>query len=146
MNRSVKLAGAAVFVLATASSAIGDTPGRLAGAATYTIELRGYVPVVCRVSMDQTLIQPIDKHAQIPLGTLHEFCNSPNGYEVWVDHAPGLQTAAFYVDGKRVPFSPHGSTLVSDSRNAAIRNHELALDTGKNGAEPASLSLRIVAR
>jgi hypothetical protein len=146
MNRTVKIAGAAVFSLATASSAIGSAPASLNGAAAYTMDVRGFVPVVCRVSVDQSLVRPAEKQAQIQLGTLQEFCNSPNGYEVWVDHAPGLHTAAFYVDGRRVPASPQGSTLISTSSNAAIRSHDLALDLGEAGALPPSLSLRIVAR
>jgi hypothetical protein len=114
-----------------------------AAPARYTIEITGFVPVICNVSMSQDIVTPSPEES-IDLGVMSEFCNSPNGYQVWVDYAPGTQMGTFEVDGERIPVSASGATMISASFTAAKRTRHLSLDMGVNSQVPFSLSMRIV--
>ena len=107
-------------------------------AASSTIQITGTVSVICKINgnAQQTLSGP-----QTDLGSITEFCNSPGGYQVWVDYAPGIGGQTLYVDGRAVPLSDSGSTMIDSSANAAVQNRSLTL-TGTGAL--TSLSMRIV--
>ena len=133
---SAALAGA--LVLAAPASAVA--PGVNLGSGQFTIGLTGFVPVICRASVDATVIAP--SAGTVQLGALNEFCNSPNGYVVVANYSASLGKATLLVDGKAVPLGADGTTIVTQSDTAAISTHELALQ----GASQGSLSFRIEPR
>lgn len=129
----------AAAAVMSAAPALGSGGG-LEQRSSYALRIEGYVPVICRVSVDTAAAPALD--GVVDLGRMTEFCNSARGYQVWVDHAPGLEGAALRLDGRRVALSPTGSTLVSNSGTAAFRSHRLGLESD---GHPAVLSMRVVA-
>ena len=139
-NRFSVLVAAAA--LAATLPAQGSTPGVAVGSGQYSIGISGIVPVICRASVDATIISP--SVGEVSLGALNEFCNSPGGYEVYADYSPAFAGASLVVDGARVPLSQSGTTRVSGSSNAAINARSLALDLPE-GVSGGNISFRIVA-
>ena len=74
---------------------------------------------------------------------ISEFCNSPLGYQVWVDHAPGVHSASFQVDGQSVPLSATGSTMIGSAPTAASQSRFLSLDLGEDAGALSYISVRI---
>lgn len=109
----------------------------------YAIKVSGYVPVICRATLDSTLVSATG--SEIDLGTLQEFCNSPNGYKVYVDHSPELAGATLIVDGTAVPLAENGSTEISTSAGPAGVSRKVALHLPENGRANGALSVRIAA-
>ena len=136
-----------VFGFFCATALIGGvataaTPGNQAGGASFAIDIVGTVPVICRAALDTSLVPAAPGEAQ--LGDLEEFCNSPSGYQVFVENSPELGDAVLYVDGRPVALSADAPTLIatSDAPARTSRNLRLANASGSGG----SLSFRIVAR
>ena len=137
MNRTVS-----AFLMAAALAGGSANAAELAGdSASYTIGITGYVPVICRASLDATVVPAAS--GETSLGSLNEFCNSPNGYQIFVQSSPELANATLVVDGRSVTLSGDGPTLVaaSDSPNILSRNVSLSSPNGAGG----SLSFSIVA-
>lgn len=137
MNRmlSVVLATALVGGAATVAQAEASPW------ASYSIGIVGHVPVTCRASLQANVV-PSNRGA-VPLGHLQEFCNSPNGYQIFVDSSPELANATLVIGGRKVALSSSGSTLVSASTGPAITSRNVVLQHA-NGAA-GTLSFRIVA-
>ena len=139
MNHRLGLAAlTTALVLVTPAAAVA--PGVNLGSGQFTIGLTGFVPVICRASIDATVVAP--SSGTVSLGALNEFCNSPNGYVVVANYSASLGNATLLVDGKAVSLGADGSTIVSQSDTAAISTHALALE----GATAGSLSFRIEPR
>lgn len=101
-------------------------------AGTYQISIKGFVPIVCRVSVDNDVKMTGD--TIVNLGQMNEFCNNGNGYRIFVDHASDASGAALIIDGRRVELSPQGSTAIYQSDGPARRSHQISLDvTGHDG-------------
>ncbi len=128
--------------LGAAMPAAAFEPGVAIGASRFTIGIEGYVPVICRANVDATSVAPEPGVAQ--LGTLREFCNSPGGYRVMADYSPSLASAKLLVDGREVSLDEAGTTVISQSDEAAIDNHALALDIPE-GVSDGTISFRIEA-
>lgn len=131
------------FLIATAmiggpATAVPDAPG----SSSYSIGITGLVPVICRASVDTTIVR--GAAARNSLGNLNEFCNNPNGYQVFVEASPELANATIVVDGNRVPLAANGPTLISSSNGPSIVSHQLVLHTPTGNAN-GSLSIRVVA-
>jgi hypothetical protein len=127
-------------MLVAAVAAWGFAGAAEAAPGGYELRIEGHVPVICRVDLEHgsaSASQATD------LGRMSEFCNNAAGYDVWLSHAQGLNSAAVYVDGQRIALSPTGSTLISHSATAASTVHDLRLDPG--GDQVGDLSLRISA-
>jgi hypothetical protein len=140
MNRSLS-----AFLIATAlvgGSANAADGGEAAQSVSYSIGITGFVPVICRATVDATIVR--GDPGRNSLGELTEFCNSPNGYQVFVEGSPELADATIVVDGNRVPLAANGPTLISQSDGPAIESHRLVLHT-PSGNVGGSLSFRIVA-
>ena len=133
----------AIFAVALAglSTAAASTPAMPVGD-SFTLGIRGFVPVICRADVQASQITPASGVNTI--GVMKEFCNSPSGYQVWADYSASLSDAALLVDGRRVELSATGSTLISESAHAAITSRDLAIDL-PDGDRMGALSLRIVA-
>lgn len=126
-----------IALTAAAASALVSAAAATASPAGFTLEMTGHVPIIC--------------HAQVELdvanvGSLNEFCNDANGYEIYAEHSPELAGAVLVVDGVEMPLSASGPTRVSRSDHAdiATRSLELRLPDGR-AAPNGTLSFRVVA-
>jgi hypothetical protein len=99
--------------------------------------------VICHASVGATAVPTAG--ASVDLGGLKEFCNNPNGYEVYADYAPALASATLIVDGKKVNLSRDGSTRISQSNRAGIATRSISLDLSKTQGATGAISFRIVA-
>jgi hypothetical protein len=130
-----------LLVTAAALPLLWD-PRAIAGSiATATLGLRGHVAIICHVSL-ATPLGPAPM-GQSSIGQLVEFCNDPNGYQVWADYPPGLAAASLMVDGRVVPLSADGTTQIDSSTTAAVGVRNLTIDQ-PDGA-PGGFTLRVVA-
>lgn len=139
--KKVCVALAAAFALATPAAQAVD-PHVAVNSAQYSIGISGFVPVVCRATVDAAMVPA--QGGEVSLGSLNEFCNSPNGYEVYADYSADMAKASLLVDGQKVPLGKSGTTRVTKSNRAGIAVHAVSLDLPKN-VEPGSISFRIVA-
>lgn len=129
-------------VLASALSA-GAAAARPAGdQGSFNLQVQGYVPVICRATVDANAAP--SRPGLMQLGTMREFCNNGNGYEVWVDYSSNLAGSTLYVDGQRVNLTNQGSVRISRSNRAAVKSSALALQLA-NANTQGSISLRVVA-
>lgn len=126
--------------LSAAVPAAAFAPGLGVGSSQFTIGVVGYVPVICRASVDAAMVNPTPGTVQ--LGMLQEFCNSPNGYKVHADYSASLANAKILVDGTEVALEASGTTVVSGSSQAAIQSHSVALEL-PDGVQDGSISFRI---
>jgi len=135
--------GLAGIIVASAMPAGAFAPTVNIARADTTIAITGIVPVICHTRVDASSVAGTP--GTVSLGRLKEFCNSPHGYRVYADYSPSLADAELTVDGVSVPLQQGGSTLVSESADAAIEYRELALSLPENGpaAVSGSLSFRI---
>lgn len=138
LKKSMLLGVVAAGLMATSA---GSAPAYSAKGG-FSLHLRGFVPVICRASVDATQVTP--QEGVVDIGTMNEFCNSPNGYEVWADYSESLSEAAIVVDGESIDLSEAGTTRISASSHAGIARRTLALDLPSD-ATGGSLSIRVVA-
>jgi hypothetical protein len=134
----------AAALLLVAGNATAVSPNVDLNSGQYSIGITGFVPVICRASVGATST-PV-AGANINLGGLNEFCNSPNGYEVYADYSPALSTASLMVDGQKINLSKDGSTRISHSNRAAIANRSIELDLSKTNNASGNIAFRIVAK
>ena len=127
---------------ALATTAAGAADLDNGGSARASFEVTGFVPVTCRANLDATVV-PVTS-GEVALGKLNEFCNSPAGYDVFVESSPELADAMLIVDGREVPLSATGSTLVASADGPAIVSREIRL-TGA-GSDGGSLNFRVMVR
>lgn len=130
-------------LIATGITAGGAVSAPILGASgSFSLSIRGFVPVICRANVQATQIQP--KEGSVSLGTLNEFCNNARGYEVWADYSPGLSDAALVVDNKVVDLDAGGSTRLLQVPHAGAAERSLALNLPSSTAS-GSISIRVVA-
>lgn len=139
MNKKVYLG--VIAMTALSAPAIGAVPNVGIESGQFTIGISGFVPVICRASVEQTMVAP--REGQVSLGALKEFCNSPTGYSIQADYSPSLAHAKIIVDGRPVPLGKSGTTEITKSNKAGIATRNLQLDLPK-GVEGGSVSFRIV--
>jgi hypothetical protein len=136
------LSAAALLVVAGNASAV--SPNVDVNSGQYSIGISGFVPVICRASVGATST-PV-AGSNINLGGLNEFCNSPNGYEVYADYSPALSAASLVVDGQKINLSNDGSTRISHSNRAAIASRAIELDLSRTNGAIGNIAFRIVAK
>jgi hypothetical protein len=136
MFRKFLLAAAMTCIATGAAGADGE-----ASSSSYTIGITGFVPVICRASLDATIVPAASGETQ--LGALNEFCNNPNGYRIFVRGSSELAGATLIVDGQPVTLAGDAPTLVAASTGPAITSRNVSLSS-PNGAG-GSLSFEIVA-
>lgn len=140
---SMKYLAATVAILAASGlSAQADTG---VSKSSTVFRISGYVPVLCRVELATSVSVP-DEDGIARLGVAKEFCNAARGYRVFVNHPAGLEGAAVISEGVRIPLSPTGETILTDSSHADIRQVELAVDLGDDPSKLRSIGVRIEAR
>lgn len=128
---------------ATAVPAASFEPSVAVGANQYTIDVVGFVPVICRANVEATQVAP--NAGTVSLGMLKEFCNSPGGYRVVADYSPNLANAKLLIDGSEIALGEGGSVVVSESDHAAIIDRAVELQLAEDG-QTGSLSFRIEPR
>lgn len=128
---------AALTVVAPAAA---FAPGVAIGASQFTLGISGFVPVICRARLEAGIVTP--QAGTVNLGTLNEFCNSPNGYRVHADYSAELAAGKLIVDGSEMPLGSNGSSVVSQSDRAAIDSHDLQLELPE-GVQTGQISFRI---
>lgn len=128
-------------LILAAATVISSGVGAQAADATYEIDITGYVPVVCNVQTSASTV-PLGS-TTVDLGSVSEFCNDPNGYQVWIDYAPGVNDASVTVDGNQIQLASTGSTMISQSNTAARYVRQVSLNTGGD-SRLTSVSMRIV--
>ena len=133
-----KIAVLAVMAALAAPTANSATPYRIDGG--YTFKIEGFVPVICRATIDRSHVVPSEGVVQ--LGTMNEFCNNGSGYQVWATHSASLAGSTLVVDGREVRLSRSGETLLSHSRSAAAAQRHLVLNLA-DGTSSGSLSVRV---
>jgi hypothetical protein len=139
---SIKHIVPVLAALAVAGNAAAVAPEVDVNSGPYSLSISGFVPVICRATVGANVVP--STNATVSLGGLNEFCNSPNGYEVYADYAPNLAAATLLVDGQTVNLSRTGSTRVSKSNTAAIASRSLELDLSKVQNASGAISFRIV--
>ncbi len=123
-----------------AITAMAATPS--AGSVSNTIHLRAHVPIYCNVDLVATpTITPLN--GVVSLGMSQEFCNSPRGYRIILQHPTDMAGAAALSDAYRIPLSQSGETVLSDSDQPGFHLRQLALDLGNDPAAIYRLGLRI---
>lgn len=111
------------------------------GKGQHRISLEGYVPVICRVSVDANQIGTGAGTAS--LGNLNEFCNNAHGYQVVADYSPVLAGASLIVDEVEIPLNSTGTVTVSRSATAASTHRKVELKLA-GSAQPGALTFRIM--
>ncbi len=106
----------------------------------FRIELSGRVPVLCRVSIDNTIVP--NATGLVSLGKMTEFCNNPTGYRVVLVNPVINGPATLIVDGREIPLGAQELVLVSQSAGAAVAEHRVELQRGEAGAV-GTLAFRI---
>lgn len=137
-----KIAAITVSAIALGFSAQADTGQNTAST---TIQLRAFVPVLCNVNLSQS-VGTADNDGIVDMGVAREFCNAPRGYRVLIRHAENLEGAALISDGLRIPLSPGGETVLTDSQHPDLRAVSLAIDLGQTPDRFRSIGMRIEAK
>jgi hypothetical protein len=124
--------------LASGAATAADFDG---GPAVASFEITGFVPVVCRANLASNVV-PLSG-SEVSLGALSEFCNSPRGYDIFVESSPELADAKLIVDGREIALSDSGPTLVVSTNAPGMTTRDVRLANAGSGG---SLNFRIVAR
>lgn len=86
-------------------------------------ELRAVVPLACSVNFAPT---PGSAQSPAALGKLHEYCNSPHGYEVRMYYPAGtLQGAVVHANGNSIALDGSGTAVVDSAVGATARQIEV---------------------
>lgn len=142
MVKFKRVAVMAALVASVGLSAHADSGSSRASA---TFRIMGFVPVLCRVQLTNG-VSAIDENGVASLGVAEEFCNAPRGYRVVVNHPQNLEDVALIADGRRIPLSPSGETVLTDSSHPDLRKMPVLLDLGDKPSRMTSLGIRIEAK
>lgn len=137
MNRGRK------SVLAVAAIAMVGAAGVVqASNGISTITFSGQVPLICRVSVDNSASAMLSANGNKSL--LREFCNNGAGYRVVATYSRQLATGRLIVDGRTIPLNGSGEVLVSDVAYAASAVRTIVIEG--DGKLAGSLRFRIEPR
>lgn len=119
----------------------GSEKGLSVNSGSYQVGISGFVPTICRVSVPDSPVS--NGNGLFNLGQMNEFCNDGHGYRIYIDHPASASGAAVIVDGRRVPLSAQGSTMIFESNGPGNRSHKLSLDASSNPDAIGGLWFRI---
>lgn len=128
-----------IAVLAVSGAAMASEHSR-DGGADFRIGIAGKVPVICRVSLDTTVLSDVD--GRVSLGTMKEFCNNPTGYRVVLEYPAAMESTKLIIDGRELALDGSGLVAVTRSASAAVAEHKVELDLNRKVGS-ATLALRI---
>jgi hypothetical protein len=135
LYKAIAVAAAMSLLAASGVSAAEDPQS------TYTLQISGYVPVICRAQLN-TDVAP-SAAGEISLGQMSEFCNNSSGYQVWIDYSPDLAGDTLMVDGQEVVLDNTGSVQIDSSAGPNVSTKELTLEVPQDGIS-GNLSIRVV--
>lgn len=131
----------AAFALATLGTvAAGGAVQASQGSASITIT--GQVPLVCRVSVDNSASAMLNANGN--KSELREFCNNGAGYRVVATYSKQLAAGRLIVDGRAIALDGSGEVLISDVAHAAAKTRSIAIEA--NGKAAGSIRFRIEPR
>jgi len=133
IGKSLALAGA-LSLFAGAALATPDT-------ATYTLQINGFVPTVCKA--DLTASQVPSQAGVVALGQMREFCNDGDGYQVWVDYSPSLAGDTLTIGDRQIVLGPSGSAMIDASDGPGVAAKAVTLSLPQDGISGA-VSVRVV--
>lgn len=124
-------------------AALGLSTGTATASASASsrIELRGTVPLICRYEVNSSVVSV--QNGTADFGAVEQFCNSGSGYVFAVHHSPEFH-GLFIVDGRAVPASETGTTILERSNAPTAGAITLRVEKMEPGAAPA-LSLSMLA-
>lgn len=131
----------AVALACATTSAQAKSAPQTSTTSGYAVEISGVVPVICHTETDIAVIPP--GPGEVSLGALKEYCNNPNGYEVYADYAPTLAKASLTIDGRKVPLNASGSTRIDRSNGARVVTRNLSLNLPES-VPSGTIAFRIV--
>ena len=121
------------MILALIVASIPSVAGADPGNNSHSLTLGGYVPLVCRADYKPAISFRPD--GIVDLGSVQEFCNSGNGYQVIVEYTPTGAPGSLILNGDEIPLDQSGSTVVAEVNGPAILTRNIAY---RPGAEPIS--------
>lgn len=127
-------------LLALSAPAAGALGGVDSQSGDVRIGISGYVPVICRTSVDATQGLPVD--GRVSLGAMREFCNNPSGYTVHADYSANLAEGALVVGGVKIPLDASGSVEIAQSARPGIATRPVELEL-PDDVQGGSISFRI---
>lgn len=131
------------LILALAAAGTTMTAGAVqASQGSASITITGHVPVVCRVSMDNSASATLN--ANSIGGQLHEFCNNGAGYRVVATYSKQLAAGRLIVDGQTISLDGSGEVVISDVSHAASTMRTIAVESSVKSA--GSIRFRIEPR
>lgn len=118
--------------------------GNIANAAPgiSSITISGQVPLVCRVSVDNTASAMLSANGN--KAQLREFCNNGAGYRVVASFSKQISAGRLLVDGVAVPLGSDGEVVISDVSHAASTVRSIAVEG--DGKLAGSIRFRIEPR
>ena len=137
-GRRIAVALAALGSLATATAGLAQPRAR----ETYGLGLAGVVPVICSATVSAGVATA--GPGRTPIGRLNILCNDPAGYQVWVDYPPALAMGSVVLDGRQIPMSAAGKTLILASPTAGRAAYDLAIEAA-SAVDVRQINIRIVA-
>lgn len=138
VTRSGLLASAATFFAIGMIVTAWESRARGESATTFRLGLT--VPMICRVELRAG---PPEAAA-----IAEEFCNAPAGYQVVALHpaAGGGDVLWFDYDGRRIPASASGTTMLAEEPSAAHRTRSFAVYPPAGGVAATDVTLQIIPR
>lgn len=129
-----------LVLLTLPAPAAGAIGGVDAQSADVRIGISGFVPVICRASVEG--IQSGRADGLVSLGSMREFCNNPRGYTIYADYSANLADGALIVDGVKIPLDKSGSVQIVQTARAGVASRAINLEL-PGEAEGGSISFRI---
>jgi hypothetical protein len=114
----------------------------LPAAASTGIGMAGQAQLVCGAGVSGPTGAATGS-SQVDLGSLNDFCNDPEGYQVFIDYPPSLDSATLIVNGTPVPLTSAGTVRVDSASQANQTSLSLAL-AGSTVTGPVPLTVRMV--
>lgn len=127
----------AIFLLLCGSAASAES------VASGSFNLQLTVPLVCTVSHQSAISAAGNGYR---LGELREYCNSPRGYALVVNYAPGsMKGAVVTVGEERVVLDGSGRATVGRAAGPRIRDREIFAEPGAAGFDTDRLEFNVEA-
>ncbi len=136
MLNKVGKAMAGIVLLGAATSAAHST--------SFGITLSLQVPVLCTVKADAAGASAADA-AAVQLGSLHEYCNAPRGYDLVVHYTPGTLKGMTLIAGdNRVQLDGSGQAVVARLTGPTVKDRNIEAIPGPDGFDADHLDFDTV--
>ncbi|MGV3512401.1 MAG: hypothetical protein ACO1OX_10405 [Novosphingobium sp.] len=109
---------------------------------TASITITGQVPLVCRISVDNSASALLNANGN--KSELREFCNNGAGYRVVASYGKQLAAGRLIVDGQAIALDGSGEVVISDVAHAASIVRTIAVEG--DGKTAGSIRFRIEPR